>query len=111
MEFLRVMIKSSGWLFGGAMLLCGLVALVLCAWASWQRSGRTRRAAMIASLTPLLLGFIAVPVGMVFLWLASRDGKDYTGDWPQLGYVVLFGLTISAVPMMWSALLRRRLAS
>ena len=112
MDILKEMIRSSGWLFGGAMLLSGLVALILCARASWGvRAARARRAAMIASLVPLLLAFIAVPVGAVFMWRASQRGLDVSDDWRYLGYIILYGLAFSAVPMLWSALLRRWPAS
>ena len=101
------MIRSSGWMFGGAMLLAGLVALVLCARASWIRTDPARRAALIASITPLVLSFIGVLYGTVLLWHLSQDGLDVADDWPRLGFIVLFGMTISYVPLLWSALLRR----
>ena len=106
MTFFTHMIRCCGWLFGVPMLLAGVVALVLCLWATWLRTDRTRRAAVIASLTPLVIGCIGVPVGAVFLWLASQRGVDVSSDWLNLGNVVLFGLTVSAVPLLWSALLR-----
>jgi hypothetical protein len=106
MNLLFLMVKSSGLLFGVSMLLAGLVALVLCARATWVRTSRTRRAAVIASLAPLVIGIIGAAVQAVLLWLASQRGAVVAGDWPHLGYVVLFGLTISALPLLWSALLR-----
>ena len=108
MELLRMMLKSTGWLSGGAMLLAGLTALILCVLATWVRTPRARRAAVIASLTPIVLAFLAVPWGAMILWRASQRGEDIAGDWTHLGYIVLFGLTISVVPLLWSALLRLR---
>ena len=107
MDLLKDMIRSAGWLFGVPMLLSVLVALVLCAWATWVRTDRARRAAMIAALTPLVLGCIGVPVAVVLSWLASRRGVDTTDDWAHVGYFVLFALSLAAAPLLWSVLLRR----
>ena len=108
MDILIHMIRSAGWLFGVPMLLSALAALVLCAWATWVRTDRARRAALIAALTPLVLGCIGVPVATVLLWRASLRGVDISGDWVYLGYFALFALSLSAVPLLWSALLPRR---
>lgn len=72
MQLLMEMLRSAGWLFGVPMLLSALAALVLCAWATWIRTDRARRAALIAALTPLVLGCIGVPWATVLLWRAPR---------------------------------------
>ena len=107
-ELLFGMLRSAGWLFGVPMLLSALAALVLCAWATWIRTDRARRSALIAALTPLVLGCIGVPVAAVLMWRGSQRGMDISGDWVHLVYFALFALSLSAVPLLWSALLRRQ---
>ena len=108
MELLFLMIRSAGWLFGVPMLLSALAALVLCAWASWIRTDRARRAALFAALTPPVLGCLGVPVAVALMWRDASRGVDTTGDWAYVGYFALFALSLSAVPLLWSALLRGR---
>jgi hypothetical protein len=108
MELLRLMLKSSGWVLGIPMLLSALAGLVLCAWATWVRTDRARRAALVAALTPLVLGCIGVPWATALTWRAGQRGWDTTGDWVHIGYFALSALSLSAVPLLWSALLRWR---
>ncbi|MBA4066099.1 MAG: hypothetical protein C0501_20745 [Isosphaera sp.] len=103
------MVKSPGYIFGPLMLLAGAAAVVACVRATRRADRTSARRAVTWSLTPIALGIVGAMVGAAVWWLSDRVAPDRLEVWMRLGYVVLFGVFVAAVPLVWSsALLVRR---
>lgn len=95
--------NTTGWIFGPAILLAGGVALLSCLRASsWARNPPARRTAWVVSLFPAGAGVDAMAFGFAACWRANQSV-----DWFALGKAGLAGLLVSAVPLVWAALLLR----
>jgi hypothetical protein len=107
---LNDLINSPGYIFGPAMLLSGLIALVICLRAT--RHGQTFRPRRIViwSVAPLALGIVGALVGCI-VWSLQKDPVPHDAavrGVMALGYTILFGLIVSSVPLIWTGFLMRR---
>jgi hypothetical protein len=99
---------TAGWIFGPAIMLAGLVALLLCLRASvWARARPASRTAFVASLVPFVAGICAAIFGFVIWQCATQPAANLSGPWLALGKVCLAGLIVTLVPLAWSLLLLR----
>lgn len=104
---------STGWIFGPAILLAGVLALAMCLRESvGATTVKRRRAALAWSLLPFVLGIAAALVGAA-LWLAGTMPEVTTSNAARrLGKACLAGLITTTPPLAWAvALVRRRRAS
>jgi hypothetical protein len=100
--------NTTGWIFGPAILLAGLVALLLSLRASfWARTPPARRAALVASLGPLALGVCAALVGLAVWGYVHQPGANQGVPWWALGKACLAGAVTTVIPLVWSVLLVR----
>jgi hypothetical protein len=107
MSFLSLF-NTTGWIFGPAILLAGVVALVLCIRASLPGSApQSRRVALFAALLPFALGICAAIVGFAVWQAAGAPAGDGFGPWPALGKACLAGLVVTVPPLGWAFLLNR----
>lgn len=107
---LNDLLSSPGYIFGPAMLLSGLVALVVCLRATRQRQPIRPRRIVIWSAAPLALGVVGALVGCI-IWSLEKDAVPHEAAMRglmALGYTILFGLIVSSVPLIWTGFLIRR---
>jgi hypothetical protein len=98
--------NTTGWIFGPAILLAGLVALILCLRASlWARSYGPRRAAMIWSFVPFATAVCGALFGLGLVFVVGA-GPTQEG-WLALGKCCLAGLAVTVVPLAWAVVLVR----
>jgi len=101
--------NTLGEIFGQVMLAGALVAAVVCLWATWYaRTPGSVRPALIAAFLPLAAGIGAAAFGLVFCLNAGLPLGD---AWGALAKCILAGAIMSAIPVLWSFGLRRRLRS
>ncbi len=95
---------TCGYIVGPAIIGAGLVAVGLCLRASRRSSTpRTRRFAVVASMSPVVVGLCGAVFGFLVWWTARVPNAP----WLALGKVCLAGLVVAAVPLFWSLLLLR----
>jgi len=110
-DFLVMVIRSPGWIFGPLMLLSGLVAFVVCVRATARAERAAARRALRWSLVPPALGVVGAIVGGI-VWVASGAATDPARARMALFCTFVFGVFCAAIPMLWSlALLQRRPAA
>jgi hypothetical protein len=107
MDFM-LLLKAPGYIFGPLMLLAGVAAVVACARASWRPDRAARRRAVAWALVPLALGVVGATYGAVRWGLSGQVAQDRAFVWGLLGYTVLFGALVAALPLAWAAALVRR---
>jgi hypothetical protein len=100
--------NTTGYIFGPAIVLTGLLALLLCLRASsWARNRPARRVALVASLMPFAAGVCGALIGLAMWWYADKPATDNGAPWFALGKACLAGLVVTAIPLVWSSLLLR----
>lgn len=107
MDFVT-MVRSPGYIFGPLMLLTGLVALVVCLRATLRADRPAARRAVAWSLAPVGVGILGALVGLAYWGLSDMVSENRAETWGYLGYTVLFGILVAAVPLVWSVALLRR---
>lgn len=107
MDFM-LLLKAPGFIFGPLMLIAGLVAVVVCVRASLRPDRVSHRRAVAWSLAPLALGLVGATYGAVHWAVSGRVAPDRGFVWLLLGYTVLFGVLVTAVPLVWATALTRR---
>jgi len=106
-DFLVMVFKSPGWIFGPLMLLSGLVAVVMCARATVRAERVAARRALRWSLVPPALGVVGAIVGGI-VWAAHGPASDPARARMALFCTVVFGVFCAAVPTLWSLVLLQR---
>jgi len=95
--------NTTGLIFGPAIMLSGILALLLCLRAtSWASTAPARRTAVVASFLPLALGLGAVAFGLAVWWYSGQIAEDRWVVWLALGKACLAGLVVSTIPLFWS---------
>ena len=95
---------TCGYIFGPAILIAGLCGVGMCLRArSPSSTRRARRAALVAALSPVIVGVCGAASGLVVWWVAAVP----TAPWLPLGKVCLAGLVVAALPLGWALLLLR----
>ena len=105
MDF-TMLIRSAGYIFGPLMLLCGLAAVVACVRATRRGDRPSARRAAGWSLSPIAAGLVGVVYGLIY-WVSLGMPGNRASGFVALGYTVLFGVFVAAVPLLWSAALLR----
>lgn len=100
-EFLLMVFRSPGWIFGPLMLLSGLVALAMCvrAMALTDRAAALR--ALRWSLVPSVLGVVGALVGGA-VWALSGPAADPARAWMARFCTIVFGIFAATVPVLWA---------
>jgi hypothetical protein len=112
MGFFEMVWRSPGFIFGPLMILGGVVAIVMCARATFRPDRASARRALMWSLVPPALGAVGALVGAVVFALADRVNKDWATAAQYLGCTIVFGVFCAFIPFPWSlALIRRRPAA
>jgi hypothetical protein len=97
-----------GLIFGPAVFLAGIAALVLCVRATRNTStARSQRTAMWASFGPFVLGVCAMVVGLVVWVIEARATIDPATAFLNSGKAALAGLVVTLLPLAWALTLRR----
>lgn len=95
---------SCGAIFGSAIMLAGIAAIILCVRATLRGNTRRNQRITIAVATlPFVLGICGFVFGIVFCWIAGVPNIS----WAALGKVCLAGAVVSVVPLIWALLLYR----
>ena len=104
MNHILWLFDTCGWIFGPAIMLAGLAALGLCAWATFGSLSRcVRRRAVVLAVSPLVLGVCGFFFGLGVCWYVGVPAVP----WGALGKVCLAGAVVSAVPLAWALFLPR----
>jgi hypothetical protein len=100
--------NTTGWIFGPAILLAGVVALGFCLRATLRVSpAGAPRTAFTFSLLPFALGICAALVGLG-IWLAGgMPNVPVLEGTLNLGKACLAGLVTTLVPLAWALTLVR----
>jgi hypothetical protein len=110
MDDILFLFNSLGLIFGPAVFLAGLLALILCFRATRRRkSAPVGRSTVVVSLMPLTISICAALVGLAICIGERRAWNNF--DWTALGRCCLAGMVVSLVPLMWSLWLRRSRAN
>ena len=103
MEIFFSLFNTTGYVFGSAIMVAGLLALGLCLRASLKsRPARAERLALAFSLSPLAIGVCGAVFGLAMLLSAGQLGGAGRETWLALGTVCLAGLVITVPPLTWS---------
>jgi len=100
--------STTGYIFGPAILVAGLIALMMCLRASSRTSSRTaRKAAVVLSLLPFATSILGAFFGLAVWWWSGLQSEDPWKNWLALGQTCLAGLLVTLAPLLWSLLLFR----
>jgi hypothetical protein len=102
MESILWLFNTCGTIFGPAIWLAGIVAIVLCVRATRRPSPERRQLAFRASLAPFALGVLGVFVG-----LAVCAANQIAADAGALLKVCLAGFVVTVPALVWSLSLPR----
>src|SRR5438094_157734 len=95
-----MMIRSPGYIFGPLMLVLGVAAVVVCVRAARRGDRPSARRAVGWSLSPIAAGLAGAVFGLTYWAAATRPDADRGVVWAALGYTVLFGVFVAAVPLV-----------
>jgi hypothetical protein len=104
--FILEWFRTPGPIFGPAMFLAGIVALILCVRATRRGSPEAARLAMHCSILPLCIGICGSLFGLGLLLASGKPVGEQ--EWKLLGQCTMAGMVVTAVPLLWSYALRFR---